>query len=91
MSNYPFRHSTYYTRDDDEFISELPPMNTEEDLLQELQNYEPQAAPNVHPPHGRRRYTRRVHRTRLAVAFQRLRRKLQNGIKAISATLRGTR
>ncbi|KIK61342.1 hypothetical protein GYMLUDRAFT_73350 [Collybiopsis luxurians FD-317 M1] len=39
MAHYPFRHSTYYTRDDVEFISELPPMNSEEDLLQELQTY----------------------------------------------------
>ncbi|KAK0194469.1 hypothetical protein F5146DRAFT_1135220 [Armillaria mellea] len=91
MSNYPFRHSTYYTRDDDEFISELPPMNTEEDLLQELQNYEHQARPDVRPPHRRRQYTGRAYRTRLEVAFQRLRRKLQNGIKVITATLRGIR
>ncbi|PBK63253.1 hypothetical protein ARMSODRAFT_548117 [Armillaria solidipes] len=91
MSNYPFRHSTYYTRDDDEFISELPPMSSEEDVLQELQNYERQATPNVYPPHGRRRHTRRAHKTRLAAAFQRLRRKLQNGIKVIATALRGTR
>ncbi|KAE9406529.1 hypothetical protein BT96DRAFT_220693 [Gymnopus androsaceus JB14] len=39
MAHYPFRHSTYYTRDDVEFISELPPMNSEEDLMQELQTY----------------------------------------------------
>ncbi|KAK0220924.1 hypothetical protein EDD85DRAFT_960460 [Armillaria nabsnona] len=90
MSNYPFRHSTYYTRDDDEFISELPPMSTEEDILQELQNYERQATPNVYPPHGRRWHTR-AHRTHLAAAFQRLRRKLQNGIKMIAATLRRSR
>ncbi|KAF8878070.1 hypothetical protein BD779DRAFT_1474923 [Infundibulicybe gibba] len=33
--SYPFRHSTYFTRDDNEFITELPPMNSEEDVIQE--------------------------------------------------------
>ncbi len=45
-------------------------MSSEEDVLQELQSYERQATPNVYPPHGRRRHTRRAHRTRLAAAFQ---------------------
>ncbi|KAG7442869.1 uncharacterized protein BT62DRAFT_361498 [Guyanagaster necrorhizus] len=71
MSNYPFRHSTYYTRDEDEFISELPPMSSEEDILQELQIYHRrQASPNVYSPHVRPRRTRRAHGNRLAMAFQ---------------------
>ncbi|THV05709.1 hypothetical protein K435DRAFT_789979 [Dendrothele bispora CBS 962.96] len=42
MAQYPFRHSTYYTRQEDlEFVSELPPMNSQEDVLQELQAYHP--------------------------------------------------
>ncbi|KAK0205429.1 hypothetical protein DFS33DRAFT_1383334 [Desarmillaria ectypa] len=91
MSNYPFRHSTYYTRDEDEFISELPPMSTEEDILQELQNYERQATTNMYPPHGQRRRIQRVHRNRLATALQALKWKLQNGLRVIAAALRGTR
>ncbi|KIK00986.1 hypothetical protein K443DRAFT_7235 [Laccaria amethystina LaAM-08-1] len=37
MSRYPYRHSTYFTRSDAlETSSELPPMNSREDILQDL-------------------------------------------------------
>ncbi|KIM41482.1 hypothetical protein M413DRAFT_27823 [Hebeloma cylindrosporum] len=35
-SHYPLRHSTYFTGEDRVYTSELPPMNSMEDLLQEI-------------------------------------------------------
>ncbi|KJA25286.1 hypothetical protein HYPSUDRAFT_199819 [Hypholoma sublateritium FD-334 SS-4] len=36
MSHYPFRHSTYWTGGDPVYTSELPPMNSAEDILQDV-------------------------------------------------------
>ncbi|PPQ92229.1 hypothetical protein CVT25_009003 [Psilocybe cyanescens] len=36
MSQYPFRHSTYFTGRDPVYTSELPPMNSTEDILQDI-------------------------------------------------------
>uniref|UniRef100_A0A8H7XS58 Uncharacterized protein n=1 Tax=Psilocybe cubensis TaxID=181762 RepID=A0A8H7XS58_PSICU len=36
MSQYPFRHSTYFTGGDPVHTSELPPMNSTEDILQDI-------------------------------------------------------
>ncbi|KAF9485666.1 hypothetical protein BDN70DRAFT_870976 [Pholiota conissans] len=36
MSHYPFRHSTYWTGGDAVYTSELPPMNSMEDILQDI-------------------------------------------------------
>ncbi|KAF8964767.1 hypothetical protein BDZ97DRAFT_1918726 [Flammula alnicola] len=36
MSHYPFRHSTYFTGGDPVYTSELPPMNSMEDILQDI-------------------------------------------------------
>ncbi|KAF8810345.1 hypothetical protein BYT27DRAFT_6497647 [Phlegmacium glaucopus] len=33
---YPFRHSTYFTNTDHIWTSELPPMNSTEDILQDM-------------------------------------------------------
>ncbi|KAK7460833.1 hypothetical protein VKT23_008762 [Stygiomarasmius scandens] len=86
MAQYPFRHSTYYTRDDLEFISELPPMNSQEDMLQELQTYHrrgtlydppsPSFGPYLDPspPPLRNRITR---------IFKKLKNKFRNGLKKL--------
>ncbi|KAF6741105.1 hypothetical protein DFP72DRAFT_1085067 [Ephemerocybe angulata] len=34
MFQYPYSHSTYFTRSETEYTSELPPMNSFEDILQ---------------------------------------------------------
>ncbi|KAJ3489738.1 hypothetical protein NLJ89_g11499 [Agrocybe chaxingu] len=36
MAQYPYRHSTYFTGRDPTYTSELPPMNSTEDILQEI-------------------------------------------------------
>ncbi|KAF8186398.1 hypothetical protein BJ912DRAFT_971675 [Pholiota molesta] len=36
MSTYPFRHSTYWTGGDAVNTSELPPMDSMEDILQDI-------------------------------------------------------
>ncbi|KAF4613184.1 hypothetical protein D9613_011124 [Agrocybe pediades] len=36
ISQYPYRHSTYFTGRDPIHTSELPPMNSTEDILQDI-------------------------------------------------------
>ncbi|KAF9022402.1 hypothetical protein BDZ89DRAFT_1196066 [Hymenopellis radicata] len=75
---YPYRHSTYYTRDEDEYVSELPylvpqllskPMSSEEDILQDMQTYERHATflPGSPP---RRQYQRNA--KKVTAVFNRL-------------------
>ncbi|PPR03378.1 hypothetical protein CVT24_012503 [Panaeolus cyanescens] len=35
-THYPYRHSTYFTHVDSLYTSELPPMNSMEDILQDI-------------------------------------------------------
>jgi len=86
---YPFNHSTYYTRrDDDPYTSELPPMNSEEDVLQEhLMNHRQFGRSSYLWP-GSKQAKRQQRRGRLSRFFEKLKRGIQRGYWGITDTLR---
>ncbi|GLB39936.1 hypothetical protein LshimejAT787_0704460 [Lyophyllum shimeji] len=87
---YPFNHSTYYTRrDDDPYTSELPPMNSEEDFLQQhLMNHRQFGGSWYRTP-GTNQATKQRRRGRLMRFFEKLKRGIKRGYWGITDTLRG--
>ncbi|KAF8065276.1 hypothetical protein FPV67DRAFT_176912 [Lyophyllum atratum] len=86
---YPFNHSTYYTRrDNDPYTSELPPMNSEEDVLQDhSMNHRNFGRSSYLWPGGATRTKKR--RGRLTRFFGKLKRGIQRGYWGFTDTLRG--
>ncbi|RDB28177.1 hypothetical protein Hypma_001298 [Hypsizygus marmoreus] len=79
---YPFRHSTYYTRhyEEEDFTSELPPMNSEEDVLQEhLMNHR-QYGRNSYLWPGKPNPKKRRGSGRVAIFFNKLKKGLRKAL-----------
>ncbi|KAF4603120.1 hypothetical protein AB1N83_004529 [Pleurotus pulmonarius] len=83
MSDYPYRHSTYYTRND-ELISELPPMNTQEDLLQERVALRQSRLETYHPVYWADDGPRRT----LSLVLLHLKERISKGLRKLKLKLR---